>query len=68
MCNEYLTALQPTAAVEDCSRALELEPGNIKALYRRGVARKVSQSICTVYVWSNNMTSFYRSWGTIKTQ
>ena len=33
---------QPEGAEGDCSRALELEPDNIKALYRRGVARKVT--------------------------
>jgi len=29
-------------AEEDCSMALHLEPKNVKALYRRGLARKVS--------------------------
>ena len=32
--------LQPSLAEQDCSIALLLEPANIKALYRRGLARK----------------------------
>ncbi len=32
---------QPKSAVEDCSKALELDSTNVKALYRRGLAKKV---------------------------
>lgn len=32
--------MQPSLAEQDCSTALLLEPANIKALYRRGLARK----------------------------
>jgi len=36
----YLKLKSPTKAEEDCTTALELEPQNVKALYRRGLARK----------------------------
>ena len=34
---------QPRSAEGDCNKALSKEPGNVKALYRRGLARKVGQ-------------------------
>ena len=44
-CVGFCSIPQPGAAEKDCSHALELDPDNIKALYRRGVARKVSYCI-----------------------
>jgi len=41
--------IQFLLAENDCQRALELEPGNVKAMYRRAVARKVSPpDLCTL--------------------
>ena len=37
-----LYTIQPRSAEEDCNVALTLEPQNVKALYRRALARKVS--------------------------
>ena len=37
----YDSPMQAALAEGDCNKALELEPHNIKALYRRALARKV---------------------------
>ena len=37
-----LLITQPRSAEEDCNVALTYEPSNVKALYRRALARKVS--------------------------
>ena len=38
-CNNFLP--KAPEAEEDCTMALSLEPGNVKAFFRRGLARKV---------------------------
>ena len=39
-----LIGFQPRKAEEDTTKALDLEPQNVKALYRRALARKVGVS------------------------
>ena len=51
-CVGFHSIPQPGAAEKDCSHALELDPDNIKALYRRGVARKVSYCIYNIHFYS----------------
>ena len=41
--------LQPASAERDCNKGLELEPNNIKALYRRALARKVCLPLHSVW-------------------
>ena len=47
VCFSFVPVLRKFAeAEEDCSQALELDDKNVKALYRRVLARKVELVLC----------------------
>jgi len=52
--NGLMFVLQAKMAEEDCSRALNLETDNVKALFRRAQARKVRDNY--LYAPPNSIT------------